>query len=630
MVDSFSMEVPGTLVTEDPVGFLRVQEPGKNIYYRTPRPRKGLHSVRQVTNYLSQQHKLGKLLEVNVSMFTFKRKVEVVGEAEVMVEVELDPNNSQPKVSPKEKVSTTASTIDFMVQQMTIDPTIKINHKSLLSNTASLMDQKLRSEVTEESEESGEERLERFRMLQEKLTESSNVEEMLEIIFRDKRTKQLMCCLSHDICFEEVVKINTKSGPLVDFPPSVNSNVFCDVVKFGLEKAPQTIAFLFNFVVKRGQSIRPSHVIKLASLFANICFATNHDLDAVPKLRSLTLQMDRLTDQGLGSLAVQELTTTARNLDDIRDTFSAVGPRIANALAATMTTQSGVDNCDIESEHLTVEYVMYESRSTSNLDTKAMTKSEAKELFSLTTVLLSHALNKEEKDHLVKLVANGVGHILAKERPEAAKVLAKYLPRRHTHLNSGKKLTPAQVVVNKPYPYQETKNSDTVLLCLQRQRLYLHRVASWMKHEKQFMQDLVILEDSSVKKEVRIEAENRVKAICLVYGENISHGDQLTVAMLDSARLIMSGSTTAFGRLEFLGQMRLGLMHLKMKKVCVDFLALMPSLVNFEDIGCLAWLSSICQKTKISNVSKDIKKNDNSFEHHDQVPFCAFLGLSGL
>ena len=455
------MEVPGTLVTEDPPGFLRVLEPGKLPYYRTPRPRKGLNSVRQVTKYLDQEHKLGKLLEVDESMFNFKRK------AKAVVEVECDTNNYLTKGVPKEKVSTQVGKLDFMVKQMIIDPDNKVDHRSMLSNTASLLDREMRSDGPEEPVS---EKLERFRMLQEKLAESSSVEEMMEVTFRDKETKLLMCHLSHDICFEEVAKINTKSGPLVDFPPSVNSNVFCDVVKFGLEKAPQTIAFMFNFVVKRGQSVCPSHVIKIASLFANICFSTNHNLDAVSKLRSLTLQMDRLTDQGLSSLAVQELTTTARNLDDIRDTFSAVGPRIAKALAATMTTQSGVDNCDIESEHLTVEYVMYESCSTSHLDSEAMTKSEAKDLFRLDTVLLSHPLNREEREHLVELVCNGVGHILAKERPEVAKVLSKHLPRRHKTMNSGKKLTAAQVVVNKPYPYQETKNSDTVLLCLQRQR----------------------------------------------------------------------------------------------------------------------------------------------------------------
>ena len=607
------MEVPGTVVTQDPrlLGFLRVEEPGKRPYYRTPFPRRALWSGRQVVNYLEQQYKLGKLLEVNADMFVFKRSFDSVEGANEDQDDELESTVAKGRLeAPMDK-------LNFMVQQLMINPEANLDHQAELSKTATLLDKELR---TPRAVESVEEKLERFRLLQERLAESRSVEEMMGVLYDDKELKQLMCRLSQNICFEELAKINTKSGPLVNFPPSVNANVFCDIVKFGLVKAPRTIEFLFGFVIKRGQSVRPSHVIKLSSLFANLCFATNHDLDAIIKLRSLTLQMDNLTDQGLSALALQELTATARSLDNLRDTFSAVGPMMAKALASTMSTQSAVDNCDVGSEHLTVEYVMYEARNSSHLDTKPMEKSEAKKLFCLDTVLLSNAVNKEEKHHLThNVLAVGVGHLLAKERPEQAKVLAKHLPKRHRHANSDKKQTPAQVVVNKPYPYMETKNSDTVLLCLQRQRLYLRRTASWMQQDKGFNKDLALLEDCEADELVRVAAENRVKAICLVYGENISHGDLLTVAMLDSARLIMAGSTTAFGRLEFLGNMRLGLMHLKMKKVCVDYAAMMPSIVNFDDVGCLAWMSSICQKTKISNNPKEIKKNDNSFEHHDQV-----------
>ena len=605
------------MVSEDPrlPGFFRVQEEGKRPYFRTPFPRKALWSGRQVTNYLEQQHNLGKLLEVDASMFDFKRKIESVVEAKDD-EVEVD---EQEGTISKKSCDTPVDKLKFMVQQMMINPEAKLDHQAELSKTATLLDKELRTESME-SAESTEEKLGRFCLLQEKLAESRSVEEMMGVLFNDIELNQLMCRLSQNICFEELVKIDTKSGPLVSFPPSVNANMFCDLVRFGLEDAPKTIEFLFGFVVKRGQSVRPSHVIKLASLFANLCFTTNHDLDALIKLRSLTLQMDSLTDQGLSALALQELTATARSLDNLRDTFSAVGPMMAKALSATMSTQSAVDNCDIDSEHLTVEYVMYEARSASHLDTKPMEKEETKKLFCLDTVLLSHAVNQEEKHHLThQVLAVGVGHILAKERPEKAKVLAKHLPNRHRHINSDKKLTPAQVVVNKPYPYMETKNSDTVLLCLQRQKLYLQRVASWMQQDQGFLKDLALLQDCEVEETMRVAAESRVKAVCLVYGENISHGDLLTVAMLDSARLIMSGSTTALGRLEYLGNMRLGLMHLKMKKVCVDYAAMMPSVVNFDDVGCLAWMSSICQKTRISNNPKEIKKNDDSFEYHDQV-----------
>ena len=286
-----------------------------------------------------------------------------------------------------------------------------------------------------------------------------------------------------------------------------------------------------------------------------------------------------------------------------------------------MTSQAALDNCDVAGEHLTVEYVMHENRSpTSHLDTVPMSKAESAKLFKLNTFLLTDNCNKEEKEHLVKnVLAVGVGNLLARERPEAALVLRKHLPRRHKHANSGRKITPALVTISAPYPYMETKNSDTVLLCMSRQRKFLQRVAEWKQKDPSFMKDLSKLEDSEAVESDRVEAELRVKAACKEYGENISHGDLLTVAMFQNAKLIMAGSVTAFGRLEFLGIMRLGLLHLKMKYVCGNFSSMMKQEVNYSDIGRLSWLASITNKPSISNRPKDIKKNDSSFEHHDQV-----------
>ena len=176
-------------------------------------------------------------------------------------------------------------------------------------------------------------------------------------------------------------------------------------------------------------------MIKLAALFANICFNTNKNLDALVKLRSLTLQLDRLTNTGLDILACQNLTETARSLSNVRDGLSAVGPLLSKSMAATMTSQAGVDNCDVGGEHLTVEYVMDEDRSpTSHLDTVPMSKAESLGLINLNTFLLTENHNKEEKEHLVRdVLAVGVGNLLARERPEEAWMLRKHLPRRHKH-----------------------------------------------------------------------------------------------------------------------------------------------------------------------------------------------------
>ena len=43
----------------------------------------------------------------------------------------------------------------------------------------------------------------------------------------------------------------------------------------------------------------------------------------------------------------------------------------------------------------------------------------------------------------------------------------------------------------------------------------------------------------------------------------------------------------------------------------------MKSLVNFEDVLSLSWLASLA-RIKVANKAKDIKKNDSTFELHDQ------------
>ena len=163
-----------------------------------------------------------------------------------------------------------------------------------------------------------------------------------------------------------------------------------------------------------------------------------------------------------------------------------------------------------------------------------------------------------------------------------------------------------------------------VVYCAHLQRMLAYGIGEdtawrfWKGNDPAFMADLKLIEDAKVDTLVRKAAEVRVKEVCLDYGEDLAHGDLLTVQKQDDAKSLMSGSTTAFGRMEFLGMMRLGLLHAKMKKVCVDMQGLMPNVANFEDQGCLAYLAQLAEKTNISNRKEDIKKDDLSFERHDQ------------
>ena len=180
----------------------------------------------------------------------------------------------------------------------------------------------------------------------------------------------------------------------------------------------------------------------------------NKNLSALPKLRSLTLQVDGLSNFGLDMLSDQGLAQCARSLSNHRDMFADVGPRVIESTAASCPYQSTIDNCDFQSEHLTLETIEKELIDTSNLSTLKKSKDEALSLFSMNLVLLGLEENIEERDHLLEVICIEAAKVLAKSRPSAAAVFSKHLPHHHHHENNQKKLTPAVTFIRKPYPYQ--------------------------------------------------------------------------------------------------------------------------------------------------------------------------------
>ena len=120
---------------------------------------------------------------------------------------------------------------------------------------------------------------------------------------------------------------------------------------------------------------------------------------------------------------------------------------------------------------------------------------------------------------------------VAEARPAASKFKS-LLPNHHKHKNSGKKRTPASTFILKPYPYQETKNADTIRLLIRIQREYLNFVARFRSNDPEYPKLLSYLEDENIDEETREMAEAKVMEACLEYGELILHGDLLTVKMV--------------------------------------------------------------------------------------------------
>ena len=233
------------------------------------------------------------------------------------------------------------------------------------------------------------------------------------------------------------------------FPPDVNENVYCKIADYAMDKCPKLIAFVIGLIVRREDPVMPKDVLKIATQFANLCYGVNRDLDAIIKLRSLHMQADGITNLGIDILSDVGLTQCARSLSNHRDEFADIGTQVMHCTASSFPYQSTIDNCDLQSEHLTVESVEKETIDTSFLSTTRMEKAEALKLFSIEQILLGSQENTAEREHFLEVVAVSVGKILASRRSEA-KNLSKFLPAHHNHENSCVKLTPAITFIIKP------------------------------------------------------------------------------------------------------------------------------------------------------------------------------------
>ena len=558
-------DVPSSepVVTEEPFpGWQRLEVAGSKPYYKSPFPRTIISSLAKLKQFIPKEQAAGRLLDVDCNQFSFKRRLGLRQQSSA-VDVALEDE----AIAPQTLESEEADIGDFasgdksrsFVELLTRNPEILIDHRKLMSKEAKQIDAFRVCEAYDTPPN--------FEDLKEQISTATDLKGLLAVMIGDDKVNDALAAVFNDIYLGEISQINSNNSPMSEFPPSVNENIYCKIVQFGMEKCPKLVAMVIGLVVRREEPVMPKDVLRIATQFANLCYGANKDLDALIKLRSLTMQVDGITNLGMNLLADVGLTQCARSLSNHRDQFADIGTQVMHSTAATFPYQSIIDNCDLQSEHLTVESVEKETVDTSSLSSAKLGKEAALKLFNKDQFLLNAEENKAEKKHFLEVVGVAIGKILASRRPEAKK-LAKFLPAHHRHENSDLKLTPAITFILKPYPYQETRNPDTIKLLVRIQRQFLQAVAKSKGDDPDFLKLLPMLENPDLDTTEREDAELKVMEAVLMFGEWVGHGDLLTVKMVQEAKGLMAGSATAFGRLEYLGPFRLQMLHMKMKKVC--------------------------------------------------------------
>ena len=417
--------------------------------------------------------------------------------------------------------------VDNTVRQLTRDTSSSLDHSTKLNEASSKLNN-LRK--TPESADIG------LDDLKKNIKESDTAREALESLWSCCGIRDFFANREASASLEEMLLLSSLKGPLSDFPPNINQNVYSDIINFGLEHSRGTVTFLLNLLVRKEKPVEPKDTIRIAFIFSLLAHNISRDNNALAKTKSLLLQSQGLTVEGLDMLAKLGVCETGRSTLNQTDLLAEVSDSILRSTCKTICSQATIDNLDMMDQHMTIKYIEPEKIDTSHLNGDAMCNTEVRNLFDMKLVLMENDKNTDELNHIKKVVGNTVGRLLGK-KVEKAKILRRFLPLNYTHPNSNKKKEPANILIQKPEGLQETVNAEMVEYLTDVQMKFLvDEVAEGALNKKEFNDDLKLATNKDTPEELRVDAEDRIKREVIRHGVWIGHGDLLTMSMFYVAK----------------------------------------------------------------------------------------------
>ena len=167
---------------------------------------------------------------------------------------------------------------------------------------------------------------------------------------------------------EDMLLVSTMEGPLKDFPPDVNKNVYSELISFGIVNCPGVMLLLVDLLVQKNRPVQEKDVLKVSFFFSILAHGISRNNNSLTKVKSLLLQSQGLTVGGLDMLSLLGISETGRSTLNSSDLLAEVSDTILKESSKTMCSQSTIDNLDFQETHMTLEYKEFERNDTSHLN----------------------------------------------------------------------------------------------------------------------------------------------------------------------------------------------------------------------------------------------------------------------
>ena len=382
--------------------------------------------------------------------------------------------------------------------------------------------------------------------------------------------------LQNSVNLEEMLKIGSSylPGPFKTFPPDINRNLYSDIIGFSLKHTPKTLLLLTSINVPKDKPVTTGDVVKVAHLLSSFAHSVNCHNNSVPKLKSVNLQKEGLTNEGLDSHHAAGITESSRSQRNATDFMSDISSGVLKAAAQKFPHIRTMDNLDIKiaelTHHMTQEFIEVEQTCTKHLERDKKSFDETTDMFKPETILLTSHENASDKLHYKKVVAIALGRVLSRRLSDAG-FLGHLLDDHYDHPNQDLHPKPALLFIQKPLYLHEIKTDEMIEIVREIQLDFLKLTAEQVSDKDAFLHDLNLIQNDDCDVDAREAAEKRIDDAVLEAGEYIGNGDYLTWQKFYDAKRALQSGVTALERLEFVKYFKIALFHMKMNKGSLQY-----------------------------------------------------------
>ena len=240
------------------------------------------------------------------------------------------------------------------VTKLSLDPNKTVDHKSELIDAAKLLDEVREPELMKDFN---------FDELKVSVSECEDLSSLCQILWHNLEARNCLLEIQNSAYLEEMIHIGRSyiSSPLKTFPPSINQNVYAEIIKFSLVHCRNTVLFLLNLTVKKDQHITPQAVVRIAIFLSSLAHSVNRDNNALAKLKSVLMHKEGLTDEGMDAFLVAGISESSRSQRRVTEFLASISPQVLKSAAKLYPHVRTMDNLDIRigglTHHLTQEFI---------------------------------------------------------------------------------------------------------------------------------------------------------------------------------------------------------------------------------------------------------------------------------